>query len=294
METLLDLSFVLLAQTDSLGASDPTGTGMGDFFIDLMIIASLLGAVIHMIYKMRQSYFKPITVDEMKLRRLNENEPENSNETENQLAWQYLDSVFDQWEVVTEPGEEELRAPTTNSDLNNAKDILDQAIELAPTDPDIVHRINELGDVLNSNASRKFAGSKALMLVATGLAVFVAYTTKGSEESWLMALFNVYYIWFGIVFYFFASRAPLFLIDKRNRRIGDMNISSGLVGFFVGLFFGAPTYDIIKRRRNGTTSRSTSLNLIGLILMLVGLMIIGSAILLFGILNYIRNFIIYI
>lgn len=294
MKLILALTSHLLLQVDSAASASDTSSAFGDFVVSILILAGLLAMIIHMIYKMRQSYFKPITVDEMKLRRLNENEPENSNETENQLAWQYLDSVFDQWEVVTEPGEEELRAPTTNSDLNNAKDILDQAIELAPTDPDIVHRINELGDVLNSNASRKFAGSKALMLVATGLAVFVAYTTKGSEESWLMALLDVYYIWFGIVFYFFASRAPLFLIDKRNRRIGDMNISSGLVGFFVGLFFGAPTYDIIKRRRNGTTSRSTSLNLIGLILMLVGLMIIGSAILLFGILNYIRNFIIYI
>ena len=294
MGTLLDLSFVLLARTDSLGASDPTGTGMGDFFIDLLIIASLLGAVIHMIYKMRQSYFKPITVDEMKLRRLKDNEPEDSDESENQLAWQYLDQVFDQWEVVTEPGEEELRAPTTHRDLNDAKDILDQAIEVGPTDPDIVHRINELGEVLNSNASRKFAGSKALMLVAAGLAVFVAFTTKGSDESWLIALLNVYYIWFGILFYFFASRAPLFLIDKRNRRIGNMNISSGLVGFFVGLFFGAPTYDTITKYRNGSSSRSTSLNLIGLILMIVGLMILGSAILFFGILNYLRNFILYI
>jgi hypothetical protein len=132
------------------------------------------------------------------------------------------------------------------------------------------------------------------MLVAAGLAVFVAFTTKGSDESWLIALLNVYYIWFGIVFYFFASRAPLFLIDKRNRRIGNMNISSGLVGFFVGLFFGAPTYDVLKRRRNGTTTRSTSVNLVGLLFMLVGLMIIGSAILFFGILNYIRNFIIYV
>lgn len=294
MNPFLKFSSAIAAQSDSLGTTDPSGWAIGDIWIDLLIIFALAGALFHMISKMRQTYFRSVSRDEIKLQRLKDQKPEEATEAEHQLALQYLDEVFDHWTIVSEPGEDELRAPTSNRELNHARETLEQAIECGPTDPDIIARINELGEVLNSNAARKFAGSKGLMVVAGGIGVFLAYTMKEADQSWFSALFEVYFIWFGILFYFFASRAPSFLIEKRQRHIGAMNISSGLVGFFIGLFFGAPTYDSLTKYSNGSSRRSTHFNLIGLLFMLVGLLILGSAILFFGILNYVRNFIIYI
>lgn len=259
----------------------------------LLILALTALAIVHMVLTFKIKRFEPVTVDEMISKRKNENKSNVSSEEEDELAMNYLNDLFDHWTTVSDAGEEELKAPTKRKHIDRALIELDKVKDIASTDPDVIDRMNELGGVVNVNSKRSFSGSKALIVVSLVLTIIMIYFLKSDHNSYFGVIMKTWWLWGSLIFYIVASYAPQFLIDKRLRTLGSSNFSSGLVGFFAGMFFAAPTFSTLTRYTDGTSSRSTDFNFFGLLIMLIGLMLIGMFIIVFGLLNYIRNFVLY-
>lgn len=275
--------------TDTLSQEPSFWSQVGDILMGLLILGVFIGATVHMIIQYRKKYYREHSVDEFKLARINSGRPEQSTEEENQLAWDYLEDIFEHWTPI----DEESKAPTRNIHLEKSLESIEKAASLAPTDKEVVNRMNELGEVININAARHFDGSKLLVGLGVIFAIIILYSTKASTESYFSAFLDTWVIWAGIGFYILGSFAPQFLIDKRLRKLGSYNASSGIVGFFAGLFLAAPTYDTITKWSNGSKTTSTSFNFLGLMLMLIGLLFMAFIIPLIGLLNYLRNYIFY-
>ncbi len=274
--------------------SEPSSSiSSGDIWAIVFIL--LIGiAIVHMFISFKFKRFKPITVEVIKQQREASSMSEFASDEENELAMDYLEDIFDHWTDISEPDDEELKAPTRKVHIEKSLEQLETVKDLLPTDDFVVKRLNEMGEVVNLNSKRSFSGSKSLIIVSLILTVFMYYSSKTDNSSFLGEMLRLWWLWGSIIFYIVASYAPQFLIDKRLRRLGSSNFSSGLVGFFTGMFIGAPTFSYITKYSDGSSSRSTTFNLIGLFLMLVGLMLLGMFIIFFGLLNYLRNFILYV
>jgi hypothetical protein len=292
--TLSSVFLFLGALIDFQTESEPSSSiSSGDIWAIVFILVIII-AIVHMFISFKLKRFEPITVEETKQQRLASSMSELATNEENELAMDYLEDIFDHWSDVSKPDEEQLKAPTRKIHIEKSLSQLGAVKDILPTDDYVVERLNELGDVVNSNSKRSFSGSKSLIIVSLILTVFMYFTLKTDTNSFLGVMLKLWWLWGSIIFYIVASYSPQFLIDKRLRKLGSGNFSSGLVGFFTGMFIGAPTFSYITKYSDGSSSRSTAFNLIGLFLMLVGLMILGMFIVFFGLLNYLRNFILYI
>jgi hypothetical protein len=230
----------------------------------------------------------------MQAQRQAESRPQEATVEENELAMNYLEDIFDHWVDISDPGEEELKAPTRKVHILKSLAELQKVKDLAPTDEYVIERMNELGNVVNQNSKRSFAGSKLLIAVSLIFTVIMYMMAKNDNNTVLGEILSLWWLWGSVIFYIVASYAPQFLIDKRLRKLGDSNFSSGLVGFFAGMFFAAPTFNYLTKYSDGSTSRSSEFNLIGLLFMLVGLAMLAMFIIFFGLHNYVRNYIFFI
>mgnify|MGYP001070310412 CR=1 FL=1 len=278
--------------------ADLTMTSDGSSFFDpavfwpIVFIIVILFSIVHMIITFRGKNYKSVTVEELKANRRAEGKEEESAEEEDELAMNYLEDIFDHWTTVDASDGEPLKAPTRKVHLNQSMKDLQKVKDMMPTDPDVVNRLNEMGDVVNLNAKRRFAGSKLLVGLALLVTVFMYFTTKGENEAFFSAIMGVCWLWASMIFYIVDSFAPQFLIDKRLRNLGDSNFSSGLVGFFAGVFFAAPTFITVTRYTGGTSRSETWFNFLGLMIMIFGFLILAFGIVFFGLLNYLGNFLV--
>lgn len=292
------LHYLSLSVGDSI--ADSTSTGEGSSFFDpaifwpIIFIAVIALSIVHMIIAFSGIGYKPVTIQELKAKRRAAGKDEESSEEENELAMNYLEDIFDHWTTVDASDGEPLKAPTRKAHLNKTMKDLQKVKDMMPTHPDVVDRLNELGNVVNLNAKRRFAGSKLLVGLALLVTVVMYFTLKTESKSVFNTIMDLWWLWASIIFYIVASFAPQFLIDKRLRNLGDSNFSSGLVGFFAGVFFAAPTFTTVTRYTDGTSRTDTGFNFIGLMLMIFGFLILAFGIVFFGLLNYLRNFVIYV
>jgi hypothetical protein len=263
-----------------------------DSIIAIAILGFIVMAVIYMVIELRRKFYIPVTVADMKNKRTECGVSSESSDSENDQALDLLETIFDGWKVVTGPEDaEELRAPRKRVHIDKSVKILNEVKQIMPTNEDVVNRMNELGEVININAKRHFAGSYKLLLVAGAVLVFFYFTMGG--EGFFKRILQLWWIWGSMLFYYFASYAPQFLIEKRQQWFGNSNISSGLVSFFAAFFLAAPTITTVTTWSDGSKTKETDGNWFGLIIMVIGLLIIGIGIIFFGILNFLRNYVIY-
>ncbi|MEQ8909621.1 MAG: hypothetical protein RIC95_10545 [Vicingaceae bacterium] len=300
MNLLVNLNLILLNANDSLQhvsdtlSSESSSSWTSEQTYLLLFFIVVIGAIVHMVFSFKLKRFEPISLEEIKSKRRSESKDEEATEEENQLAMNYLEDVFEHWTLVSEEGEEELKAPTRKVHLEKSLNELDKVKDIAPTDPVVVDRLNELGDVINSNAKRAFSGSKALIAISVIFTAIFMYSIKQDNDTYLDVLLDSFWFWGSMLFYVVASYAPQFLIDKRLRKLGSSNFSSGLVGFFAGMFLSAPTFTTITKWSDGSKTSSTTFNIVGLFIMLIGLFFLAAFIILFGLLNYLRNYVLYL
>lgn len=260
--------------------------------LGFLLILVYVAVLVYMIMEIRKTHYTPVSVEAFKQMRNEQNLPVEASDEENQKAMTLLDEIFDSWKIVRGEGEEEYRSPRRKKHIERSKKILEGVKDIMPTDKEVVDRMNEVGDVVADNASRKYAGSNKLLLVAVGL--IVLFMLIGVGRNWFQSFMNLSFIWGGMILYYVSSYAPKFLIDKRVETFGNSNISSGLVSLFAGFFLAAPTYTVETRWSDGRRTRDTEFNILGLFLMIIGLVFIGVFISVFGILNFVRNFVLYV
>ena len=100
-----------------------------------------------------------------------------------------------------------------------------------------------------------------------------------------------------MIFYVMASFAPQFLIEKRMEWFGGKKFSSGLIKTVLAIVAATPaTYAVVTHWSDGTKTKSEEANtgfLLIAALAFIALIIIGTCIIFFGIINFIRNYLLF-
>jgi hypothetical protein len=256
---------------------------------DVIFFGILILIIFHIIISFKQSRFKGISLSDIKAKRKASSLPEDALEQENELALEYLDNTFNHWTLVSAANEEELRKPTKKIHIQKSLEELDKAKMLLPTDQFVIHRINELGEVINSNAKRVFSGSKVLVFAALILGVFLYFSQKTEVHTFWYVILDMWWLWTSILFYIAASFSPQYLIDKRLKHMDTSPYSNTLEAFFAGLLIGVPSFNFLTAKTKG----SINLGCMGYLFTILLVGILASLMLVFGIINYLRNFILY-
>jgi len=240
----------------------------------------------------------PVTKQEYINMRKLANKSETASDEENKQAFAYTEEAFDSWKVISGPGEEELRSPMTMAQIKKSKELHTKAVNIMPTDDETIDRVNEMGEVLNTNQKRSFSGSWKLIIVAVVATIIMFYLSKSKDESVLRWLKSFWIMPVGIILYYFASLAPAFLISKRERWFKGKNIHNALIGTIVGLFIATPaTSTWVTSWSDGSKTKSHEINPFFIFMMILTFMVVivvGFMIGLFAGLNFIRNYVVYV
>ncbi len=254
----------------------------------IIVIFILLCVVAHMLYvkfvfgKRYRIVYTPEYFQEI---RRSKGLNENTSEEEDKEIWSLLSRAFEGWPVV-EQTDDEYRKPKRMKHIKSAAALIDQAIELAPTNQETVNCLNELTEVINSNETRVFDGSKALIGIATAVSLFL----------WYSAGFGTFAMFFvATLTYILASQTPVFLVEKRSKR-GGGNIHDGIFKGTKSMVKGAKTVRTTTTWSDGskTVEDDHSEHWISLFFSVIILFMQGILIAIWTLVNYLRNYILYI
>ncbi len=224
------------------------------------------------------------------------NKSEEATEEENAKAFGYLEDAFYSWKIISAPGEEELRSPTTLAQIKKSRELHASAVAVMPTDQSVVDRLNELGNVINIQEKRSFAGSWKLIIVAI-VALVIMYLMSSSGGFWHF-LKSFWWMPVSIVLYYIASLTPAFLQDKRARWFRGKNIHNVLIGTVLGLFMATPATETwVTKWSDGSKTKSEEANplfFVMVILTFMMILILGFMTIIFAGINFIRNYVVYV
>lgn len=273
--------------TDSGETSKKSEDIMG-IIVGILILLVFIGMAGHMLYLLFRGdrYKKVFTVDDMRVGRVAQNKPEQMSEEEYNNAVKLLEDAFEQWSVVEhDENGDERRKPTKMKQIKNSVSLIDQVIALQPTEEDILTRLNDMTDVINSSEHRYFDGSKALVWLGIIVGILFCFIMgPGTGIITIMAT--------GI--YVIASRTPVFLIEKRSKR-GGGNIHNGFIAGIFAMIAGAKTIRTVTEYSDGSkkVEDDHSQHWIAWILGIMLLVAIASFMFVWAIINYIRNYVLY-
>ena len=293
-------SFFLFAQSDTTLAEQAVvettksiGSIVGDIIKLIIFVGAALFIIGHMIYILYKGarFKEDFSVEGFRLKRKEAGKNEESSDEENQKCWDLIAQVFQSYGHV-EKGDEgiEYRKPRKMKEIKKSSDILEQVIEIAPTDQELVDKINEHKEVINSNEKRRFDGSWKLIVLGLAIAIIVSLITKKEIGFFLAFLKYGAFFWVPVVIYYISSLTPQFLIEKRYKR-GGGNVSTGLVAFAFAVLGSGQT--VRTRYTDGTYEDDHSGHFMALMLGVIALLIVALTIVVWAVLNYLRNYVLY-
>lgn len=278
-----------IAEDDSESMSwGEIGKQILNALIGIAVVGLFLWMVGHMIYLLTRPkrFDHPITVEEMAALRKSRQLPDTMTEEEHETLTGYMDAVTENWTCIgTRDGEDQF-TPTTKPQVDSTYDLLDRSIAMCPTDPDIVARINEVGEYLNDRCKRTFDGSKVMLIVAGLFTLLFIYLA-----GWVAAPFFL----LSIGFYYLASLCPNFVLDKKMLKGSQRKTSNYFFAAIFGFMASAQTVRTITTYSDGHKevdddhSQHVIFTIIGIIAMLI--MVYFLAV--WGIVNYLRNYVFY-
>lgn len=269
------------------GVSDSKDS-IWDTVLSIVLFVAMLAMFVHMaVVLIKGKRYKVVfTPEQVADARKVAEKPSESSPKEDEEVEELLEKAYLCWSEA-EPDEEgnEMRQPTSRKQIKTSCSYLDQAIALQTTDPDLLSRLNDLTNVINLNEKRIFDGSKVLVWLG---GIF------GVLSFFLFDVGLAFSILFSTGVYIIASRTPLFLVLKRQKR-GGGNIHNGIVGGVLAMIAGAKTVRTIYKFDDGTRAYKDdhSQHWIALVLGLIILVMLAVTMIFWAILNYLRNYIIY-
>lgn len=279
---------VVYSQSTAVKNGNNKNNNIGDTILSIIVLLAYAGIIVHMIYVyFKGSRYKEIYTQEgMIAKRAEENKPAEMTVEEYDKCVDLLENAFATWSIdsQTEDGDE-IRKPTKMKQINASSLLIDQAIALRPTDEEIIGRINELTEVINSNEKRYFDGSKALVWLGVIVGILLGFI-MGPGVSILTLISTGCYI--------LASRTPAFLVEKRAKR-GGGNIHNGMIAGIFGMIAGAQTVRTVYKYSDGHKEYEddNSQHWIAWVLGLCLLVAIALFMALWAIINYLRNYVFY-
>jgi hypothetical protein len=247
---------------------------------------------------MKTKRVEQVTKEEIISRRKLANKSEMASETENKQADAYLTEIYSSWKVVSEPGEQELRAPVTITQIRKSLELHAKAVAVMPTADNLIEDMNGMANVLNTQQERSFAGSWKLIIVAI-IACIITYLMSKSFDPGLWGWLKHY--WFmpvGIILYYFASLAPFYLIKKRSSWFKGKNIHNVLLATVLGIFLATPaTETFVSTWSDGSKTKSEEFNPMFFVMLIITFMLIlvlGFMTIIFAGINFLRNYVAYV
>ena len=258
------------------------------FLLGLAYLAAIGAALWHMI---KENYLTKYRTDytpaEFSQQRVAQGLPAEMSAEENQLSRDLLDEVYDAWTTTNLPDGTEIFCPMTRQAVLLTKKNMATVIAMNPTDEAVVERINAFNSTLGNAFEREFNGSKPLLVVAGIFAVINFFVVPPS----------ILFVGLGIAFYWLASRPPLFMVVRKELKGTNTSksIISSIIAGTLAMVAGAKTYKVVTKWSDGTTTTDTddTETWVSLIIMLIVMVVLASFILIFGLINYIRNYHLY-
>lgn len=258
-----------------------------DFLLGLLIIAVLFGAMGHMIYILtRPKHFpQAFTVEDFKEKRLLAGMQAEATEEENANAADILEHSFDSWVSFTNDDGEEDKAATKKKMVDETEACLSKAIEIMPTDPEVVDYLNAVGESVNIQWARKFSGNKILIGVCVAIMVLMIFTA-----GWQAVPFFI----FSLALYILSCYKPTFMHNKDIFK-DSKSFSYGCLASIFGFIASAQTVRTVTKWSDGTKTVDDdySQHWIHLALGIIVLVIIGIFLFVWALINYLRNYILY-
>lgn len=215
---------------------------------------------------------------------------ETPEEIEQQCA--LLEEAFNTWSIIPEM-QGEYRTPTKMKQIKSSTALLDQVIAMNPLDFDVIKRLNELTEVINTAEARSFSGSKTMVVVGFLFAAFLIYVTSGSDHFFRSYFTSGFRFWGPVIVYILASRKPQFLIDKKLQTDGGGR--SLLFASLAGLIGSAHTIRTVTKWSDGTKTVEDNhdQHLFAWMLTIIIMMFVVMLMWVWAILNYLRNYVFY-
>lgn len=258
-----------------------------DALIALLVIAALLGSVIHMIYILtRPKHFPhPYTVEDIKQMRIAAGKAAEATDEENKAAYEALEKCFDTWKVFENEEGEEDKVPVNKKMVDATEACVNNCLEIMPTDPELIDAMNEVCDLININWSRAFSGNKMLIWLGIGMILLMVFTA-----GWIATPFFI----FSLALYILSCYKPTFMHNKDAFKTRG-TLSAGCLAAIFGFIASAQTVRTVTKWSDGTKTVEDdhSQHWIHLAIGLTILIIIAFLLALWGFINYLRNYVLY-
>jgi hypothetical protein len=287
----VDPSTLKNATTDS---SHSSSTSVGSIIIAVLVLGGALFAIGHMVYLIFKSkrFNTAFSVDGFKQKRTESGKESESTEEENNQCYELLNAAFDCWtNIEKDESGIEYRKPKKMKEIVKSAEYLQQVVDIAPTNQDIIDTLNEYGLVVSSNEKRSFDGSWKLIILGIVISVLMSMITKNNGQGFFISLItHGIYFWLPVIVYYVSSLTPQFLIEKRANR-GGGNLSTGLVAVVLAVLASGRT--VRTHYTDGTHEDDNSSHVIALVLGAILAFIIAFTIIFWAALNYLRNYVLY-
>ena len=282
--------------TDQTKTEESTGKKAVNLIMGIAVLGAFAGGLVYMVLVLRKKYYVEVTPAGMEDARLSNGMGPKATDEENAKAAELLENVLGQWHSFKAEDGETYYIPRRMVHVKRSVALINEAKTYYPTDPTVINRMNELGGIINERTKRSFAGSWSLLVVSLLVMLFFYFVGSG-QGSFFQKFFSLWWLWGSMIFYVMASFAPQFLIEKRMEWFGEKKFSSGLIKTVLAIVAATPaTYAVVTHWSDGTKTKSEEANtgfLLIAALAFIALIIIGTCIIFFGIINFIRNYLLF-
>jgi uncharacterized protein YgiM (DUF1202 family) len=171
----------------------------------IIVLILVSSSVLFMIVKiLLDTKYKPIIAEQ-----LSESSTDIGN---NELAFKYLEDIYESWSVAYIENGEEFKKPSTKSQFKYSFELIEKVKHLKPSDFRVIERMNQLGDVINDNRTRVWDGSYFFTACWVLLIISALFSSGVSMEeinsSFIMPLLMASILIVPILFLILSQLAP--------------------------------------------------------------------------------------
>ncbi|GHS86469.1 hypothetical protein FACS1894201_07330 [Bacteroidia bacterium] len=258
----------------------------------------MIGHMLYVILFTRALKSTP-SVEAMQQKRASKGLPDQATTSETAQCLQLLNEAWLTFSVMGK-GEngEDTRSPKKMRELLNARKLVAQAGKLLPTDAEAHAEYAKYRQFLYDNLKRTFFSSWKLIILALIVAVGLAFLSggKNDEQGFFYNFFTPglpMFFWIPAIVYYISGNVPQFMIDQKAQRGGGGGwFASALVGLGLGALGSG--YTVRTTYTDGSHEDDNSAHWIALMIGAVILFIVACTIYIWAIINYLRNYVLYI
>ena len=193
---------------------------------------------------------------------------------------------FSKWGYWDDDLEEKHFLPFTRKEYLTAKKALRRVEKIAPTSPEVISAFNNCVDIYNKASTRKFDGSKTLIVCALLFIVIMAFVCHAYSSYFVS----------GLCLFIAASCVPNWLGTKRANTRKGAHVSSRIIGGLFSTTASMPTYVTVTKWSDGSVTKTSddSATLVMFIISLLCILLMIFFLPFIAFISYLRNYLLYL